>query len=133
MRKMIVQLGFFFLFTGMIWGLGENPHKDDELIKYLVFASQLLYGNLCYDVLKSLRTVPSGDRFWSTATNIAGEAAALIIIALGLLVLAFKVPFFAYLGLAGALIAYACVFYRVLPKLQPAYVQALNTSGTPKF
>ena len=133
MRKMVVQLGFFFLLTGMIWGLGENPHKDDELIKYLVFASQLLYGNLCYDVLKSLRAVHSGDMFWNTATNIAGEAAVLLVIAFGLLVLAFKVPFFAYVGLAGALIAYACVFYRVLPKLQPAYVQAVSTSDTPKL
>jgi len=133
MRKTIVQLGFFFLLTGMIWGLGENPHKDDGLIKYLVFASQLLYGNLCYDILKSLRTVPSDDRFWSTATNIAGEAAVLLVVAFALLVLAFNVPFFAYVGLAGALIAYVWVLYRVLPKLQPAYVQAVSAGGSPKL
>lgn len=133
MHKIIVQLVFFFLFTGIIWGLGENPHKDDKLIKYLVFASQLLYGNFCYDVLKNLRNIPSGDRFWSTATIIAGEAFIILIISFGLLVMAFNVPSFSYTGLAGALISYVFVLYRVIPKLQPAYIQAVSINGNKKF
>ena len=127
--KLAVLLGFFFLFTLMIWGLGEGPHKDDMLIKYLVFASQLLYGNMCYDVLKGLRTVPADNRFWTVAVKISGEAVTLLVIAIGLLVLAIKVPFFALVGLIGALIAYVLIFSLTLPKLQPAYIQALGSDA----
>lgn len=124
--KNAVMLCFFFLFTGMIWGLGEGPHKDDALIKYLVFASQLLYGNLCYDILKGLRTIPSDNKFWRSAVRISGEAVALLILAIGLLVLATKVSFFSLVGLIGAVIAYVVIFVRTLPKLQPAYIQAVS-------
>lgn len=124
--KNVVMLCFFILFTALIWGLGEGPHKDDMHIKYLVFASQLLYGNLCYDVLKGLRTIPSDDRFWNTAVNISGEAVVLLVIAIGSLIVAIKVPFFAPVGLIVALIAYVVIFARTLPKLKPAYIQALG-------
>ena len=127
--KLTVQLGFFFLFTSLIWGLGEGPHKDDMLIKYLVFASQLLYGNMCYDVLKGLRTIPADNKFWTVAVKITGEAAALLVIAIGLLVLTMSVPFFILVGPIGALIAYALIFSRTLPKLQPAYIQALGSEA----
>ena len=125
--KLGIQFGFFFLFTLMLWGLGEGPHKDDMLIKYLVFASQLLYGNMCYDVLKGLRTIPADARFWIIAMKISGEAVVLLVIAIGLLVLAMSVPFFILVGPIGALIAYVLIFTRTLPKLQPAYIQALLT------
>lgn len=109
MKKLIkisVLLVFFLLFTLIIWGLGEGPHKNDMLIKYLVFASQLLYGSMCYDILKSLRTVPADNRFWGFAIKTLGEAVTLLVIAIGLLVFAINVPVFAEVGLIGALIAY---------------------------
>lgn len=127
--KLAVILGFFFLFTAMIWGLGEGPYKDDMPIKYLVFASQLLYGSMCYDVLKGLRTVPADNKFWTIALKISGEAVALLIIAIGLLVLAIKVPFFPLVGLIGAMIAYVLIVSFTLPKLQPAYIQALGSNA----
>ena len=127
--KLTIQFGFFFLFTLMIWGLGEGPHKDDMLLKYPVFASQLLYGNMCYDVLKGLRTIPADARFWTIAMRISGEAVALLVIAIGLLVLAMSVPFFILVGPIVALIAYLLIFTRTLPKLQPAYIQALSSES----
>ncbi len=125
MLKIIVLLGFFFLLTALIWALGLR--QDDEVIlKYLVFTSQLLYGSMLYDLLKSMRAIPSDDCFWINMSKVAGEATAWMVAALVLLLLAAKVFFLAYVGLLGAILAYGCIFVRVLPKLQPLYIQAQN-------
>lgn len=133
MLKSLILLGFFLLFTAMLWGLGMNPYMDDKWIKYLIFATQLLYGNMCYDIMKCMRIIPSGDTFWNSVLKITGEAIFLLFIALGLLVLAFKFPFFAYGGLIGSMIAYLLIFYRVLPKLQPTYTQARSSESASKI
>lgn len=125
MLKMAVLLSFFFLMAALIWALGLRQ-DDEAILKYLVFTTQLLYGSMLYDLLKSLRPIPSGDCFWISVSKVVGEATAWMVAALVLLLLAAKVFFLAYVGLIGALIAYSCIFVRVLPKLQPLYVQAQN-------
>jgi len=125
MLKMTVLLGLFFLLAALIWALGLRQ-DEEAILKYLVFTTQLLYGSMLYDLLKSLRAIPSDDGFWISMSKIIGEAAAWMVASLVLLLLAAKVFFMAYVGLLGAILAYGCIFVRVLPKLQPLYVQAQN-------
>ena len=84
---------------------------------------------MCYDILKGLRTIPADNRFWAIAVKISGEAAALLVVAIGLLALAMSVPFFILVGPIVALIAYVLIFSRTLPKFQPAYIQALGSES----
>ena len=125
MLKMAVIFGLFVLLTALIWALGLRG-DEEAILKYLVFSAQLLYGNLLYDLLKSLRPIPSNDCFWSSVSKVAGEATAWMLAALFLLFLTAKVLSIPYVGLIGALIAYGFIFARVLPKLHPLYVQAQN-------
>lgn len=125
MLKITVLIGFFILVTGLIWALGLRQ-DEESILKYLVFATQLLYGNLLYDLLKSMRAIPSGDHFWNSVLKVVGEATAWVILAIVLLLLAAKVFLLAYVGLIGALVAYGCIFVRVVPKLHPLYIEAQN-------
>ena len=124
MLKISVLLGFLFIFTALIWALGLRPGDEDAFLKYLVFASQLLYGNMCYDLMKSMREIPSTDSFWSSVTKVVAEAVGWFVATFILLVLAAKVFLMAYVGLLAAVITYGYVFVRVLPKLQPLYKEA---------
>lgn len=124
MLKISVLLGFFVIFTALIWALGLRPGEEDAFLKYLVFASQLLYGNMCYDLMKSMREIPSSDSFWSSVMRVIGEILAWFAATFVLLVLAAKVFLLAYVGLLGALITYGYVFWRVMPKFQPLYKEA---------
>ncbi|HUW44921.1 MAG TPA: hypothetical protein VMW50_03905, partial [Dehalococcoidia bacterium] len=123
--KMTIVLCLFFLLAALIWALGLRQ-DDEAILKYLVFTTQLLYGSALYDLLKSLRAIPAGDKFWVSMLKVVGEASAWMLAALVLLLLAAKVFFLAYVGLFGAILAYGCIFVRVLPKLQPLYIQAQN-------
>lgn len=123
MLKLSILLGFFFIFTAIIWALGLRG-DEDVLLKYIVFASQLLYGNMCYDLMKSMREIPSGDSFWSSVMKVVAEVIGWFTATFILLVLAAKVVILAYVGLLGALVTYGYVFWRVLPKLQPLYKAA---------
>ncbi len=125
MLKIVILLGFFFLLTALIWALGLRQ-DEEAILKYLVFASQLLYGSLVYDILKTMRAIPYNDGFWVSASKIAANAAAWIVLVVILLILATKVFFLAYVGLIGAIIVYINIFVRVLPKLQPLYIEAQN-------
>jgi len=130
MLKFIVLIGFFFIFSLLIWAFGLSPHDDELFLKYLVFAMQLLYGNMCYDVLKSMRPIPQDHHFWNSAVRIAGEATVCMGVAIGLLVIAFKVFFLAYVGIIGSLVCYSYIFVRVLPRLQPLYVEATKDASS---
>lgn len=130
MLKLTVLLGFFFIFTALIWALGLRPGDEDVFLKYLVFASQLLYGNMCYDIMKTMREIPAGDPFWSSAMKVIAEVVGWFVVTFVLLVLAAKVFLLAYVGLLGALGTYGYVFWRVLPKLHPLYKEA--SSRAPK-
>lgn len=126
MLKLLGILGFFVLFTTLLWALGLGPHAKEPVIEYLVFAAQLLYGSMCYDLLKSLKQIPSGDDFWSKVWRTVGEASIWIAFSIILLLLAVRVPILAYVGLAGSFISYGIIFVRVLPRLHPIYVEAQN-------
>lgn len=130
MLKLLGILGFFVLFTTLLWALGLGPHAKEPVIEYLVFAAQLLYGSMCYDLLKSLKQIPSDDDFWSKVWRPVGEASAWMIFSIFLLLIAvsvpISVPIFAYVGLAGSFISYGFIFVRVLPRLHPIYVEAQN-------
>ena len=124
MLKLFIILGFFFIFTALIWALGLRPGEEDAYLKYLVFASQLLYGNMCYDLMKSMREIPSSDSFWSSVMKVVGEIIIWFAATITLLYVAAKVFLLAYVGLLGALITYGYVFWRVMPKFQPLYKEA---------
>ena len=124
MLKIAVLLGFFFLFTAVIWALGLRPGEEDIFLKYIVFAAQLLYGNMSYDLMKSMREIPSSDSFWSSAMKVVGEIIGWFFVTFVFLVIAVKVFLLAYVGLLGALITYGYVFWRVMPKFQPLFKEA---------
>lgn len=125
MLKITVLLCLFFLLAALIWALGLRQ-DEEAILKYLVFTTQLLYGSMLYDLLKSLQAIPPDDDLWISMSKVVGEAAAWMVASLVLLLIAAKVFFLAYVGLLGAVLAYGRIFVHVLPKLQPLYAQARN-------
>lgn len=126
MLKTIILVIFLLLFTALVWALGLIPEEEETLLKYLVFASQLLYGNMCHDLVKSMRVIPSDDKFWPSILRTIGEASAWMVATIISLLLAVKVFLFAFVGLIAAAIFYGIIFVRVLPRLQPLYLQAIE-------
>lgn len=135
MLKMFILLGFFFLLTALIWAMGLRQ-DEEAILKYLVFATQLLYGNMVYDLLKSMRSIPSNDKFWSSVSVVVIETSAWMTISITLLYIAAKttdIAYVAYGGLASSFIIYMYIFIRVLPKFQPIYVEVQNRVPSSKL
>lgn len=132
-RKVVSLSLLFFLLSFLIWGLGLR--QDSEwYLQYLVFATQLLYGGMMYDLLKSMRSIPSNDIFWNEISELIFKIYLCFAVVIGLLWLAAKMKDVAFIGVVSLLVAiivYFFVFSRMLPKLQPLYAQARVRNNLP--
>jgi hypothetical protein len=123
--KIFILIFFFFIFTMLVWSLGLVPKESETAMKYLVFSAQLLYGNMCYDLMKTMRAIPSHNEFWDSTFQTSIEALLWLVVAIVSLVVAIKIFLLAYVGLVVAVICYVMIFVRVLPKLQLLYAAAI--------
>lgn len=141
-QKFGITICFSVVFTAIIFTLSllNSPPKtdaspltlEDTFLQYVVFTSQLLYGNMFYDVLKRLQTFPAGDQFWDTAKRVLFSLFVLAVIVWGAVMVARPAPFLSYAAIVVAISAYIVMFTWQLPKLQPAYRSAVQRTNGPK-
>jgi hypothetical protein len=114
---------FTSLFTGLVWlfGVIAAGQPSDKLLAYLTLTCQLLYGNVCYDVLKSLVTIPSSNNFWEVAKVSLYGVIFWILVIFVCLLLAVKVFFLTWVALGGALVAYIYMLTNAVFPLVPAF------------
>jgi hypothetical protein len=114
---------FTTLFTGLVWlfGVIGSEQPSDKFLAYMSLTCQLLYGNICYDILKELISISPTDNFWKLARATVFGVIFWILVIFVCLLLAFKVFLLTWVALGGALVAYIYMLTKVVFPLAPAY------------